>query len=57
MVNFALTEDDLDDGARFDPGLAGLSALADLPGFAEDLFLSVWAGLGASRPAGFCAKA
>src|SRR6266511_4202352 len=57
MVNFALTEVDLDDGARLDAGLAGLPALPDLSGLAADLFLSVRAGLGRSRPAGVCAKA
>src|SRR5262245_8579902 len=60
MVNLALTEGDFDDGACLDAGLRGLSALAflaDLSGLAGDLFLSVRAGLVASRTAGFCAKA
>jgi hypothetical protein len=60
MVKFALTDFDFDDCARLDAGLPGLSALAlpaDLSGLAADLFLSVRAGLGASRPAGLCAKA
>jgi hypothetical protein len=60
MVKFALTDFDFDDCALLDAGLRGLSTLAlpaDLSGFAADLFLSVRAGLGASRPAGFCAKA
>ena len=57
MVNFALTEVDLDDGARLEAGLTGLSALPDLSGLAAGFCLSVRAGLGRSRPAGLCAKA
>jgi hypothetical protein len=60
MVKFALTDFDFDDCARLDAGLRGLAAWtlpAGLAGLAADLFLSVRAGLGVSRPAGFCAKA
>jgi hypothetical protein len=65
MVSFALTHDDFDEGFRLEAGLRAFSDLAEFPDFAGpaldlfllDLFLFVWAGLGDSRPAGFCAKA
>lgn len=60
MVSFALTDDNFDEVFRPEAGLRDFSVLAELPDFAgpaSDFFLFVWADLGDSRPAGFCAKA